>query len=484
MHRCAPGRALRGRRPPSEGRRRRRHPPFFALVLALAVAAVCLPPGAARTGEETIGEYVILSGNAGKGAPLGVHRLDGSGASPATPYELLAATRNQARTARGLASLPAGDPLRRAVDALAVGRAAGAYDSLGGAHYANLSTMVQLRDIGFGAGLFRRQSSLIAKLGYADNPIIPTVVPQKPPPEPAACDPCAEFARSPLALPSLALPIKLVSQFWAQLDADSYRLDADGNGPKSKLYGSGVSLGYEFATITGWLGGAAFRYGDMTLKSKSLHSETDLDSFSFALYGGKVLNNRYGPLLLSMGTSYTRHLLDSSRDVVLGAFRDSLEARHHADSFQVFAEAAQSFYVGRAVVEPFLSASWSHFRAGGVRERGGAAALMVRSANHNNLATVLGVRSYMPLSERFGIDASLGWRHWYGPRRPSADAFFRSGGDVFGVRGTAADRDALMMSATLDVVLYPRLVMKLGYDGSIGDRGSGHAGVLRLVYGF
>lgn len=481
MHHLDSDRAHGEARPGKGGRP---FPVFLGFVFVLFLAAcprVCL---AQTPFDETVEAYVILAGNGAAGRPLNIHSLSGRGKATAASYQLLAKTANQSRVARALDSLPADDPLRVAVNRIAASDAHAAYDRLGGAHYANLPGLMQQRDVGFGFGLLRRQSSLVAKMGFTDNPVVPAVVPTPELPPPPACDPCAEFAKSPLALPSLVLPVRLVSQMWAQIDTDRYSIDSDGNGPKSKLTGSSLSLGYEFATACGWLGGVAFRYSDTTLKTKSLASESNLDSFAAALYAGKVLTNDYGPFRMSLGTSYARHLIKTSRGIQFEGFSEGARARHHADSFQVFAEAAQSLYAGRAVVEPFLAAAWSHLRTGNVRERGGAATLGQRVGNHDHLYTTLGVRAYMPLSERFGVDASAGWRHLYGRRRPVADMYFRSGGESFGMQGTASDRDALVVSAALDYVLYPSLTVRVGYDGSVGDRGSSHAGQLRLTYGF
>lgn len=492
----------------------------------MALSFIAASFRAALAEDEFDSVQVMLVGAGGSGQSSQGSTLDSLGAySLATPQNaslqsnsnsrllapmLLAvpnaASPNQRRVDSAVDALPAGSPIRAALLGQPDAVQQRAMDLLSGAHYANLPSLMQERDIGYGFGLLRRQASLASRAGFTEYPTLPArPVAATPPPVSAVaglstqdfqvdpqptiyrCDPCEGYANQYshlLALPSLVFPTTLVSQVWAEMDIDTYHLNSDGNGPKSKLYGPGVSVGYEVATTGGWMGGAAFKFGDKTLKTKSHDARSDIDAYSFALYGAKSLRNRYGPLRLSLGTSYNRYNIRAVRHIDIAGYGDRLSDRYHADSWQIFAEAAQSFYVGRSVIEPFLAGSWSHVRTGSISERGGAAALYTGDHDFDNGATVLGTRGFMPLSERFGVEASAGWRHLYGSRRPTMNMGFQAGGELFDVQGTAMDRDALVYSAAVEMMILPNLSMKTGYDGSVGKRGVSHAWNLQAAYRF
>ena len=92
----------------------------------------------------------------------------------------------------------------------------------------------------------------------------------------------------------------------------------------------------------------------------------------------------------------------------------------------------------------------------------------------------VGARVQIPVSERVGFHASLGWRHAFGRVRSEARLAFADGGDSFLSTGTSLSRDAA--SPTLDIVWAPLANMRLsaGYVGLYGAANKATGGRLTL----
>ena len=269
-----------------------------------------------------------------------------------------------------------------------------------------------------------------------------------------------------------ALESRFANDFRADVGYVRQGVDGDGNAGRHTLKGPEVSLGYDHIAPSGWLGGAAFRYGDREMKAKSRLSEADIDSYSLAAHGGFQAAFGPGAARFILGGVYTRHDIDGRRHVDIGATRQRLESRYHANSYQLFLEGAYAAPVGGIWLEPFADLAWTAMRVPGFTETGGNAALRAHSQSQNNLAQLLGMRLVLPAFNRINLEAQAGWRHTYG-KLDKVQAFaFAEGGDSFGIKGSKLNRDEAILDLRADYAVRDNIRVGLEANAAAGERGT------------
>ncbi|MDL2266641.1 autotransporter domain-containing protein [Desulfovibrio sp. OttesenSCG-928-G15] len=264
---------------------------------------------------------------------------------------------------------------------------------------------------------------------------------------------------------------------WASVGGSYTSFGNTGGVADSKLYGPEVSGGYDLRTDENWLLGLGFRYGYKKFSVDTRDDDADINSYTFSLYGGKEWGAGPGIFRALMGGAYTLHTVDTSREVRLPTFRDSLEADYTAHSFQVFAEAAYAVKALEAlVVEPYLSFAWNRNHTESFTERGGAARLHSSSRTHDNYTSYLGSRFHVPASDRFAFNLDLNWMHNFGGIAPKNVMRFARGGKQFSIKGTSISRDALGVGLSADVRISENVSVNIGYTGMFGERDQSHGG--------
>lgn len=270
---------------------------------------------------------------------------------------------------------------------------------------------------------------------------------------------------------------------WVQTYGGHDHADTDGNAAGSTLSRKGITVGYHAELANDWLAGTAFRYGDGDFKlSDGRRTDVDIDSYSFALYGGRTFPIQTGELRFTGGIGYSRHDAKSKREVKAGHLAEKLKADYNADAYQVFGEAAHTLRpTETTLIEPFVNLSWNRLDADGFREKGGLTALRASSSHAEITTGRMGVRGSTYLFDQLTLDAELSWVHAFGSLEERADIGL-AGTDMFRVRGNKADRNAMAVSLGASVPLGEDVTLQLSYQGRFGEDNRTHGGNAQLTW--
>ncbi|MCC8108417.1 MAG: autotransporter domain-containing protein, partial [Planctomycetes bacterium] len=271
---------------------------------------------------------------------------------------------------------------------------------------------------------------------------------------------------------------------WAEGQGFENRANGRAGVAKSRLYGVRATIGAEKTFLGGWLLGGAFRYGNTTFKVDERNSKADVDSFSFGLYAGRDVAMDLGTLRLNLGAAYSYHDIDSERRLTHTLLGQTLEADYKAHAFQAIGDLGFAFFLNRLEVEPYLRLGVHSIRTRGFSERGGDAALSAAGERTTNVSQTLGVRTALPVTERFTARAGAGWIHTYGQKDARSAFRFIDGGDAFSINGVTVPRNAVKVQLGLDINLTSRADLYVGYDGYLGSGTGNHAGRVALQVNF
>jgi outer membrane autotransporter protein len=289
---------------------------------------------------------------------------------------------------------------------------------------------------------------------------------------------------SGLGLASLPVQNDPANRIWADLNGGKHWLDGDGNAARSVTSSRQVAVGYDAETVSGWLGGAMFRYTDQRLKIADRSSQTDIDSYDLAVYGGGQAALGSGLARFILGGGLSRHHLDSDRYVTLGQTQH-LQAAYNGYSQQIFTEGSYAWKLGgSAYLEPFVGLTYDRLRLGEVNEFGGLAALHSAGETSHSLAGRLGTRLYLPLSDQASLNAEAAWLHSFGTLDTRRTLNFVQGGNSFRTHGVDLERDAAMLRLGAEYQLRDNLTLSGNLNGSLSQKGSSFGGGLLLSLGW
>jgi autotransporter-associated beta strand protein len=268
--------------------------------------------------------------------------------------------------------------------------------------------------------------------------------------------------RRNLDSPENALP------YWVQVNAGRQRIDGDGNAGQVVQDHQGTLIGGDWPVFADWRLGGALGYGQEQLEVDQRGAKADADSYRYALYGGRELKLSRGTLKLFGGGAYSRHRLDSRRQVELIDADERLAGQYDVTSSQAFGELAWHLALSQpAYVEPFVGLLLIDQQADGFAEDGGAAALSADSQRSSLLSSTLGLRGQQlfQLAQRdLLVNGAFTWRHIDGDLRPERS--LRIGdSQPFKVLGTEIPNDSLLVELNLDYALTPNVVLDVDYNG-------------------
>ncbi|MGG4606476.1 autotransporter-associated beta strand repeat-containing protein [Paenalcaligenes sp. Me131] len=260
---------------------------------------------------------------------------------------------------------------------------------------------------------------------------------------------------------------------WAQTFGNWGDTDSDGNAHKLKRRTYGFLVGADTP-----LGDGAFRVGALAGYSYTKADANDVsstnksDNYHVGLYGG----GQWEALGVRMGVAHTWHEMRATRSVSIPGFSDDLKSSPKARTTQIFADVGYNIEAGSVQLEPFANLAYVNLHSSSFNERGGDAALKVKSDNTNI--------SYMTLGSRFSTEmdvgsttvmanASLGWRHVLGGVTPESTHRF-SAGNAFTVYGVPLSRDSAVLEAGVGVKLSRSVTLGVSYQGQLGSDGNDH----------
>jgi uncharacterized protein with beta-barrel porin domain len=388
------------------------------------------------------GRHVYLSFERGEG--FGSYALSG----------------NQRAVAAALETLPAGSSLLADILGNATkGQAGDLLNQLSGEIHSSAPASAFALDRGFERGLFRR----VSQAAWLKSGLLPGYALAGGGPgleAPAAGDDGAVSPRH---------------NIWVSMGGSHSKASASSEAASSALSGLEVSGGYDANLADGWIGGVAFRFADMKLEVDDRRSEADIDSFTAAVYGGRLFRAGPGVFRLVLNAAYSRHDIGSERSVSAGALSQTLKADYSADSFAASLEGAYAFRVGeKAVLEPFASVGWARTKVDGFGETGGNAALARSGQSASNAFSALGLRARYAAHGRVSLGAEPGWRRVYGRLNRAGQAAFLEGGRHFSVTGQAMSRDEALASLSGAFSLTDKVGLAISYDGAFGRKNRSH----------
>jgi len=290
------------------------------------------------------------------------------------------------------------------------------------------------------------------------------------------------------SVPAGAQPKSNDYPLWVRFNAADINNDGDGNAASAHYSATRLLVGGDAGIGGGWRLGAAggVSSGDFTVKDRS--SEGSLDNYTFALYGGNSWSLGAGKLNLLLGGGYTRHNVDTDRNVSLGAGQ-KLSADYHGSTWQLFGDLGYAIPWGDTHnIEPYVNVSWFNQRMDGFDESGGDAALSSSASTAKLSSYTLGLRSALVFpgkTNAFTVRTNLGWRHAGGDRAPTRSMRFIEGaGSAFSVAGAPIAKNSLLVGLSGEVSLDTHFAMGLSYDGEFGSGNTDNAGSLYMKVRF
>lgn len=257
---------------------------------------------------------------------------------------------------------------------------------------------------------------------------------------------------------------------WVQVLGGNGTLDGGLGTARTESNTSGVLVGVDHR-FGGWNVGLLLGNGRTdTHQAQGRSAKARIDNTHVGLYAG----HQWGGFGLRGGLGFSRHDIDSSRQVAFAGYSDGLQASHDAKTTQAFLEAGYRFGGDDAGLEPYLQVARVEVDVDDVREQGGAAALSGRVGDTATTLATAGVRFNKGLKASFQdaawlhVVGGVGYRRASGDRDGLAELAF-DGGSAFAVSGAPIADGAVVAELGLSAWLTARQQLELGYTGQFGD---------------
>ena len=396
---------------------------------------------------------------------LQLQRKASSTGSGSMAFGELATTPNQAAVATSVDSLASNSPLHQYVLSLPSEAPSALFNSLAGDLHAQAGAVgQQLATLAPSISQQHLHSNLTAGMNSG-----------------------AAVAQSDGPLPPSAWPSSKALPAWAEVVGHWQRYDGDGNAATLKQRTTGLFLGMDQEVGTsGWRLGGSLGYTNADGKVTDRASESDVNSYSAAVYGGKSFGTGVGPRINVLGgLAYTWHDIETTRRVT--SLGQTLKADYSAHTAQLFAEVGYAIgQYDKFGFEPFVGVSLGQQRTKGFQETGGFAALQGRSSTDDLASTTLGLRmhsDFQVAGKDARLRATVGWRHAFGDVTAEKTMAFE-GGQNFTVAGAPLARNTAVLGLEGEVALSRTAALVLGYRGELGSGQRDHAANVKLRWAF
>ncbi len=191
--------------------------------------------------------------------------------------------------------------------------------------------------------------------------------------------------------------------------------------------------------------------------------------------GGAYASLSAGGFGVTLGGYLAELDLRAFRNISLPGFAETNVGTTEGTARQAFAELSYTIAAGDAEIRPFVSGSIGSFKLDGLTERGGAAALVVRSQSYDTSTVTGGIDASVPVGKTLRFDGTLAARAQLGDRNPQAlIALAASPQQAFAVSGVQLDKTAIAARFEAILELEENLSMSVGYTGLIGDTLTDH----------
>jgi len=253
--------------------------------------------------------------------------------------------------------------------------------------------------------------------------------------------------------------------WWGQSVGSWGRQDDTGNGAAASRTTGGFLFGADMPVGEGSRIGVVGGYTRTSLGLSQRASSLSSDDVHVGLYAG----TSFDALALSAGGDYTQHGMDANRRVTMADFSGNVRGSATARTTEFYGNAAYRLSFNKAVVEPFVQAAYVRLSTDAFRERDSVMALAVQGSRHAVVYTTLGTRAathFVFQGDAFTAHASAGWRHVSGNLKTGTSLAFADAG-AFAVQGLPIARNAVVVSAGIDVAVNKRLKLGVSYDAQV-----------------
>ncbi|EGP06947.1 YapH protein [Bradyrhizobiaceae bacterium SG-6C] len=262
---------------------------------------------------------------------------------------------------------------------------------------------------------------------------------------------------------------------WVQGYGNWTRLNSDGNAATLRATTGGAIGGVDVTLNHNWRFGVAAGGGRSDARVDARASSGTIDTFHIAAYGG----GRISDIAFRTGASYSHHDISTTRTIAFPGFADTATASYGASTSQVFGEAAYNVVKSWVNAEAFANLAYVSVRSDRFTETGGPAALTVAQTTTSATYSTLGVRAQAPIPAigpwAMTARGSLGWQHAYDGTTPVSLMAFATSPTPFAIAGVPIARDALLVEAGLDAMVYRNTLLALLYTGRIASGANAHA---------
>jgi len=351
-------------------------------------------------------------------------------------------TPTQKATASALDALGAGNPLYDAIVGLSASDADKAFDQLSGisqssTEVADMQAAALLSQI-----LAGRINQAFEALGNGGDAV-------------------SNYAAGPAIVTDPTPGTGIWGQFYGGLGSTDGTVSVAGSNAATGGFAAGLD-----GAFGDWRLGVTVQAGTTETFVPALNaSSTSLD-LGAGLYGGGQLGNTR----LSFGGSYTRHSVNSTRQVSFPGFDETITGSYGAGTAQAFAQAAQEVDLGAFSLTPHADVNYVANITDSYTETGGAAALSHASSFIDATFTTLGidVKHEAAVGDDMLLtwDGGLGWRHTFAGTPSLSQSF--TGGTSFVVVGAPLPTDTAVVSLGANLDLSATTTLDFNYSGQLG----------------
>ncbi|MGY9049403.1 hypothetical protein P775_07665 [Puniceibacterium antarcticum] len=263
-------------------------------------------------------------------------------------------------------------------------------------------------------------------------------------------------------IPSRQNPMQGVNM-WAKVLGATGKIDGSGDAASITHDTNGLLLGAD--TMLGdWRIGALAGFGNTTFDVGDRSSDGSSRNLHFGAYAG----TQFGNLNVKTGAFYTRHDIETTRDVCFPLVNETLEADYESTTLQAFGELGYEITTAKGAFEPFANLALIHQHSESFQETGGSTAgLSTGSRDFETRLATLGLRASRDLSlgrSAAKLRGMLGWQHAWGDITPGLDMAFANG-TSFSSTGVSMAKDALSLEIGLDMTLSETTSLGASYSG-------------------
>ena len=269
---------------------------------------------------------------------------------------------------------------------------------------------------------------------------------------------------------------------WAQMIGSWSQYSGDDDVSGLTYQSGGLLIGLDTPVNQALRLGAVAGFSHSTADIDQLNASAGINTYSLGLYGG----GQWDGLGLRLGAGYAWHDVSGSRTAAFTGFSNSLSSSYQAQSAQFFGEIGQELAFIPVRTELFAALAHVHLSTPYFSESSGAAALTVTGSSSNTTLSTLGVRGdkTFKLGEvNATAKGMLGWRHAFGDTIPkSTNAFVL--GSSFSVDGVAIAKNAVVLSAGVDLHTSQQVTLGIYYEGQFasGSQQHGVSANLRVLF--